>query len=85
MRQEIAILVAVLAYAVLLGFWLWAGVSYMACVKALPATKDRCAALANILLNKIILAAIAPVRRAPFSAFSRVDIRGDLKRGMDGI
>ena len=59
MRQEIAILVAVLAYAVLLGFWLWAGVSYMACVKALPATKDRCAALANILLNKIILAAIA--------------------------
>jgi peptidoglycan biosynthesis protein MviN/MurJ (putative lipid II flippase) len=58
-RQDIAIGIAILAYSTLLAYWIWAGISYMDCVKSLPATKDRCNALAKIVLNKLILGAIA--------------------------
>jgi hypothetical protein len=58
-HQDIAILVAIIVYSGLLSYWLWAGVSYMKCIRGLPATKDACNALAGIVLNKIILGAIA--------------------------
>lgn len=57
-NQQIALLIAALAYVLVLAFWLWAGISYLKCIGGLPETKERCNAYSSIVMSKIFLAAV---------------------------
>jgi hypothetical protein len=61
MQQQvwIAFAIACTAYAVVLSFWLWASIAYIIYFHKLPSTRERCNTLSKILLNKMLLAALA--------------------------
>ena len=57
-NQNIAFGVVLLVYALIVAYWLWAGIAYMRCIQRLPASKDQCKYYGTIVLNKIFLGAV---------------------------